>query len=123
MKSIYCVLTILIVFGLGCDDYAPKYEEPTIDEKKMAEMVANVHIIEAYAQNVKATERDSVKAVLYNELFEMYAIDTAVFYENQRLYYENPTAVENLYEDVLQILEDKGQEIESKKLNAPKNKN
>jgi hypothetical protein len=64
-----------------------------------------------------------VKAVLYNELFEMYAIDTAVFYENQRLYYENPTAVENLYEDVLQILEDKGQEIESKKLNAPKNKN
>lgn len=100
---------------MGCDDYAPKHEKPTIAEKKMAEMVADVHLIEAYVQNVKAEERDSVKSVLYHELFEMYAIDTAEFYKNQRLYYEDPAKIETLYKAVLEKLDETDKGLNEKK--------
>ena len=113
MKSIWWILTILIVFGFGCDDYKPKYAEPTIDEKTMAEMVSDIHLIEAYSQNVKASDRDSIKSVMYQALFEMYEIDTTEFYKNQRLYYENPVAVEKLYKEVLNVLDENGSESES----------
>ena len=115
MKRIWCILILLMVFSFGCDNYAPKQGKPTIEEAKMAEMVTDVHIIEAYLQNVGAKQRDSVKTVLYREFFEMYKIDTAEFYKNQRIYYNNPEAVEKLYEDVLNNLVEKD--------NPTKNKN
>lgn len=111
MKSIWRILTILIAFGFGCSNYAPEHGKSTIDEKKMAEMVADIHIIEAYIQNVQATERDSVKTILYHELFKIYAVDTAVFYENQRLYYENPAKVETLYKAVLEKLDETDKDL------------
>ncbi|MFT5832644.1 MAG: hypothetical protein ACI97N_000257 [Cognaticolwellia sp.] len=119
MKSIWGVLTILIVFSFSCDDYKPKHGIPTIDEETMAKMVSDIHIIEAYAQNVKATERDSVKSVFYQALFKVYDIDTTEFYKNQRLYYENPVATEKLYEDVLKILDEKNKKEDSKLTDKP----
>ena len=110
MKSIWWILTILIVFGFGCDDYKPEHGVPTIDEKTMEEMVSDVHLIEAYAQNVKASKRDSIKSVMYQALFEIYEVDTTEFYRNQRMYYEDPVAVENLYKEVLNVLDEKGSE-------------
>jgi hypothetical protein len=115
MKSIWWILILLMVFGFGCDNYAPKQGKPTIEEAKMAEMVTDVHIIEAYLQNVGAKQRDSVKTVLYQELFDIYKIDTTEFYKNQRIYYNNPEAVEKLYEEVLNNLAEKD--------NPSKNKN
>ncbi|NJN78963.1 MAG: DUF4296 domain-containing protein [Saprospiraceae bacterium] len=115
MKSNWWILTIIILFGFGCDNYMPKHSEPTIDKEKMAKMVTDVHIIEAYVQNVNAAERDSVKAVLYNELFEIYEIDTTEFYKNQRSYYNNPEVVEDLYKTVLENLEENDKGLNQKK--------
>lgn len=103
-----------MVFGWGCDNYAPKQGTPTINTSKMSDIVADVHIIEAYIQNVDAKKRDSVKTVLYRELFEIHKIDTAEFYKNQRIYYNNPEAVEKLYEAVLKNLEEKDKPSKNK---------
>jgi hypothetical protein len=116
MKSIWCILGTLMVFGCGCDDYAPKHGTPTIEQSKMADMITDVHIIESYIQNIDAKKRDSVKTILYHELFEIYEIDTTEFYKNQRSYYENPMAVEGLYKDVLEKLNEKEKEIMKNKM-------
>jgi hypothetical protein len=116
MKSIWCILIILMVFGFGCNNYKPKYETPTIEKTKMADMVADVHIIESYIQNIDAKQRDSIKTVLYRELFEIHNIDTTEFYKNQQQYYTNPALVEDLYKDVLEKLNEKEKDVMKIKL-------
>lgn len=107
MKSIWLVLISIMIFGVACNNYAPKHEKPTIPQEEMANIAADIHIIEAHAQNIPAKDRDSVKSIMYDQLFKIHKIEPDFFYENQQLYYKNPDAVEKLYIRVSEVLDER----------------
>lgn len=112
MKRNGWFLIMMIIFLQACDDFEPKHEAPSIDKEKMAQISADLHIIEAYLQNSPATTRDSLKSLLYYQLYEIHDLDSTELFENQKLYYQNPSEIEALYGRVLEILEEREKELD-----------
>jgi hypothetical protein len=97
------VLTISIF--IACDNYKPNYAEPTVNQEKMAAMMVDLHILEAYLQNVEAAKRDSIKSTLYDQLFKTHQVNATEFYKNQKIYFSHSETIEPLYDKVLEKIE------------------
>lgn len=104
-------LILMVIFIQACDKFEPARQTPTIDKEKMAQISADLHIIEAYLQNSPATTRDSIKSLMHYQLYEIHEIDSTELFENQQLYYQNPSEVEALYGRVLEILEEREKKL------------
>lgn len=109
------ILMVFILMTLGfvaCSDYKPNYAEPTIEEDKMALIMADLHILEAYLQNTDPSKRDSIKSLLYDQLFKIHQLDSTTFYKNHKIYFSNSKTIEPLYEKVLEQIEVEAKKIE-----------
>lgn len=105
------LLVVIIVFS-ACDNYKPNYAEPTIDEEKMVNILTDVHILEAHLQNIEAATRDSVRNMMYDQIFKIHQIDTVDFYENHKRYFSHSELIEPLYDKILLNIEEEIKELE-----------
>lgn len=111
-RSGWFLIMMIIILLQACDNFEPEHETPSIDKEKMAQISADLHIIEAYLQNSPAVTRDSLKSLLYYQLYAIHDLDSTELFENQKLYYQNPSEVEALYGRVLEILEEREKDLE-----------
>lgn len=112
-KTIFLIqLLLLMIVFVACDNYKPNYAEPTIEKERMAKILTDVHLIEAHLQNIEAATRDSIRNMLYNQLFKIHKTDTTEFYSNHKIYFSHSDLIEPLYDDVLLNIEEDVKSLE-----------
>lgn len=107
MKRYTWFLIFIIICLVACNNSETQQAVPTIEEEKMVQITADLHIIEAHLQNSPAKQRDSIKSVLYYQMYKIHKIDSIELLENQKIYYQQPKKVEAMYGRVLEILNEK----------------
>lgn len=103
---LYCSLIFfLAACSSGKDSRIPKN---VLKKEKMAEVLTDVHIAEGKLNNMPLT--DSTKALArqyYAEIFKIHHITPEEFQRSMDFYMDNPKILEEVYEPVLQDLNEK----------------
>ncbi|GHE34123.1 DUF4296 domain-containing protein [Sphingobacterium griseoflavum] len=77
-----------------------------LSEKKMANLMADVHLLDGYLNTLPVDSSRKVIDGLYEEIFRRYGIDSTAFTKNLSYYFEDPSASKQLYVDVNKKLTD-----------------
>ncbi|MGB1121803.1 MAG: DUF4296 domain-containing protein [Saprospiraceae bacterium] len=113
MKRYAWFLILTIIFFSACNNSGKLLEEPTIDQEKMAQIATDLHIIEAHLQNAPAKQRDSIKSLLYHQVYKIHNIDSTELLQNQKIYYQQPEMVEAIYGRILELLDEKEKKLDA----------
>jgi hypothetical protein len=86
-----------------------------IEEEKLVAIMADIHVAEGYLADVAIMEeKDSLAAIYYGTIFEIHKVDSVIFDRTLQNYMQNPTALAQLYEKILQLLQTKDAESRKK---------
>ncbi len=105
MKNISLIFLFSLLF-FSCKKNEIE-ENASLNIEKMSEVLADLHLTEAHLQQVSLEKRDSLRSVLYQQVFRSHQVSEEVFYSCHAIYFKNPTAVDSIYSRVLFILENK----------------
>lgn len=104
MKSHFalCALAVACI-AVACSDPKPS---GFLDRERMTHLMTELHIADATADRLAAipAKRDSVRDVLYNEVFRKEGLSREVFYDSYRYYIAHPYDLDTLYSKVLDTL-------------------
>lgn len=96
---------ILILFCismlLSCSE---KLEELTIEQEKMASVLADMHIAEEMLGKFREDDKDSVRNHYLNDIAIIHDLDTSVLFQNLEIIRNNPKIGIKVYSDVYEIL-------------------
>ena len=98
---------ILMPFLTGCKD-EPDVPTGTITEAKMANILTDMHVLEARIGRLGLTSLDSSTIVaehLKLKIFKKYSTDSATYNRSYQFYSTNPVFLERIYGDVVKQLE------------------
>lgn len=98
---------ILMALLTGCQD-EPKIPAGTIPEPKMAQILTDMHLLEARVGRLGITSLDSSTIItehLKSKIFKKYGTDSATYNRSYQFYSTNPVFLERIYEDVVKKLE------------------
>ena len=104
------ILSILIVLLLACT--APKTERPSgiLSETEFANMLKEVHLVEAAFDLNKSKGLENAKNSLansYQSIYEKYDATDTTFSKSLDYYAKNPEKLEKIYTNVLEQLTEK----------------
>ncbi len=100
---------LLSVFLTSCQD-EPEVPKGTIPEAQMAQILTDIHLLEARVGRLAITSLDSSTIVtehLKQKIFKKYSTDSATYNRSYQFYSTNPVFLERIYEDVVKRLETK----------------
>jgi hypothetical protein len=109
MKKFYLLLFLALgVFTLSaCSD---KSDDDRLEQEKMAQVLADVHIDEAIVQNMNVGSTDTA-VVLFHEIskqsFKKRGLDSATVSKSLASYVKDPAAFIKLYTRVNEIIEER----------------
>ena len=98
-------LSTLLLFS--CQD-EPEVPAGTLSEAKMAQILTEIHLIEARVGRLGMTSLDSSTIVTENlklNIFKKYGVDSAAYNRSYQFYSTNPVFMERIYNDVVKKLE------------------
>lgn len=98
---------LLFTFLTGCQD-EPEVPKGTIPEAKMAQILTDMHLLEARVGRLAMTSLDSSTIVtehLKLQIFKKYGTDSATYNRSYQFYSTNPVFFERIYEEVVKKLE------------------
>jgi len=103
MHRVFFLTLALFFFAASCN-------RPTggklLPEKRMADLLAEVHLLDGYLNTLAMDSSRRVIDGLYEQLFAKYGIDSASFRENVSHYLGNPLVSKELYVDVTDKLKE-----------------
>ncbi|WP_428653269.1 DUF4296 domain-containing protein [Runella sp.] len=102
---IYFSLFSFLLFG--CQD-EPDIPAGTVSEAKMAQILTDIHIIEARVGRLALTSLDSSTIItehLKLQVFKKYGVDSATYNRSYKFYSTNPIYLERIYDIVVKQLE------------------
>ncbi|WP_255490222.1 DUF4296 domain-containing protein [Emticicia sp. CRIBPO] len=105
------------MFLVSCGK-SPQNSSKQIDKKTMANIIAELQIVEAKVSRLNFQGVDSAKVAFnhYQEkIFKKYKIDSVTYGNNYRYYSEKPALFIEVYDDVVKILESKRDTVKTKK--------
>lgn len=100
----FSVFTLLLY---GCQD-EPEIPAGTVPEAKMAQILTDIHIIEARVSRLGMTSLDSstiVTEYMKAKVFKKYGVDSATYNRSYQFYSTNPVFMERIYDTVVKDLE------------------
>jgi hypothetical protein len=98
---------ILSTFFAGCQSESD-IPVGTIPEPKMAQILTDMHLLEALIGRLGLTSLDSSSVVtehLKLKIFKKYNTDSITYNRSYQFYSTNPAFLERIYEDVVKKLE------------------
>lgn len=107
MKYIYIYLFIVLFVQISCYQQTTEnaQEKPSVGEEKMAAILVETHLAEAYLQQSHPEKRDSFARILYYHIFKMQNVKEADFYQSLRAYEMEPKKLGTIYKAVTDELE------------------
>jgi hypothetical protein len=112
-KGFWLWLGLLVVLSLSSCYESPEQPlgEGLIEEEKLVALMADIHLAEGYLADVAImAEKDSLAAIYYGTIFEKHKVDSVIFDRTLENYMQNPTALAQLYEKILERLQTKDAE-------------
>ncbi|WP_166637758.1 DUF4296 domain-containing protein [Sphingobacterium paludis] len=97
MQRLLLIILSSFFLLISCKKSAP---EGILPEKKMADLMADVHLLDGYLNTLPIDSSRKVIDGLYAEVFGNYGIDSAQFTRNLRYYLGNPTVAKKVYGQV-----------------------
>jgi hypothetical protein len=97
----YVGLITLILFFTNCVE---KKDTPLIPSDTMSKVLGDAHMAEGALLNVAYAKKDSMRAVYYKQIYEIYNISEESFRHDMEYYQKHPEVMEDLYEQVIKHL-------------------
>jgi hypothetical protein len=104
-KLYYNFLPLVVLLMVACSDRHSENALMNIDD--FTPVLADALLIEARLQSVEMPKRDSVGSLLYQTVWDIYEIDEPTFHYNLEYYTDRPEEALQLYEQVLDMLNEK----------------
>jgi hypothetical protein len=110
LKNIF-TLTITLFFGiflLQACYREPKFPDAALNKEKMTAVLADIHLAEAKLAgmgNNSQVQRDSTAEVYYATIFKIHQVKAEDFNSSMEAYMQNPKALSEIYEKVLEKLQ------------------
>ncbi|KGE12403.1 hypothetical protein DI53_3781 [Sphingobacterium deserti] len=97
MQRLLLIILSSFFLLISCKKSAP---EGILSEKKMADLMADVHLLDGYLNMLPIDSSRKIIDGLYAEVFDKYGIDSTLFTRNLRYYLGNPTMAKQVYAQV-----------------------
>ena len=78
-----------------------------IPKEKVVELLADIHMADAYVESLNPTLKDSMAKQYYPQIFQHYGITTAVYDSTFAVLSKNPVLMKSVYDDVLLKIEER----------------
>ncbi|MEY2760357.1 MAG: hypothetical protein RLZZ96_257 [Bacteroidota bacterium] len=112
MKKFYLLLFVAM---FGCSE---KTSSDRLEQEKMAQILADIHIDEAIVQNMNVGSTDTA-VVLFHEMskkmLKKRGLDSAMVSKSLESYVKDPAAFIKLYTRVNEIIEDRAKKAATKR--------
>ena len=117
MKNIFFILSLLFLVFTSCDKLPVEKPENLIKEKKMIDMLVDIHIAEATFINMRYDSiiKRSSSANFYYSILEKYEVPDSVFEKSFVFYASVPKDFEEMYRKVMNQLSEIEQEYSGRK--------
>jgi len=107
MRRTLIYFSLFAFVFLGCQD-EPEIPAGTVSEAKMAQILTDIHIIEARVGRLGMTSLDSSTIVTEHmklRIFKKYGVDSSAYNKSYQFYSTNPVFLERIYDTVVKDLE------------------
>lgn len=117
MKKLLAILSILFFALVSCDKLLVEKPENLIKEKKMIDMLVDIHIAEATFIHMRYDSiiRNSSSANFYYSILEKYEVPDSVFEQSFVFYASVPRDFEKMYRKVMNQLSEIEQKYSGRK--------
>ncbi|MDB4584490.1 DUF4296 domain-containing protein [Draconibacterium sp.] len=117
MKRLFTILSIFLVTFVSCDKLPIEKPENLIKEKKMIDMLVDIHIAEATYRHMQydSTIRNSSSANFYYSILDKHQVPDSVFEKSFVFYASSPKQFEKMYQDVMNKLSQVEQKYSGRK--------
>lgn len=117
MKKLIVILFVLFIGFVSCDKLPYEKPENLIKEKKMINMLIDIHIADAtYAQmRYDSIFRNTPSSNFYYSILEKYQVPDSVFEKSMIYYSSTPKHFEEMYRKVMNKLSEIEQEYSGRK--------
>ena len=109
-QRFYIILLLLAL--TACE---PKQDILEIPQEKLVMILADVHIIEGALLSILPSEKDSLKTLYYQQVFEIHEVSEEAFDHDVKILKLNPKLMEQVYEEVLGELDRKNKDFDKNK--------
>lgn len=95
----FTYVTLLFLLIAGCKPGVPK---DVIQPEEMAEVLQDIHLVDAYVGTLANVDSTKVKAASYYKgVYKKYGIDSALYTKSLNYYQEDPRELDKLYTVIL----------------------
>jgi len=117
MKKLLAILSILFFAFISCDKLPIEKPENLIKEKKMIDMLVDIHIAEATYIHMRfdSIVKNSSSANFYYSILEKYEVPDSVFEKSFIFYASSPQDFEKMYRKVMNQLSEIEQDYSGRK--------
>ncbi len=89
----------MLVFVFGCSEPEPTF---TMPEEALVKLLYDLQVAEAAIQTVHSSNKDSVIAIFYDQIFEIHGIDQEILTKNIETLKKSPLKSHKVYKKVLE---------------------
>jgi hypothetical protein len=118
MKKKFIPLVLLFVALISCDKPVIEKPRPLVKEKKMIDMLVDIHLAEATFNHMRYDSiiRNSSSVNFYYSVLERYHVPDSVFEKSYVFYASDPKNFEKMYREVVNKLVEIEQDFSGRKL-------
>jgi Domain of unknown function (DUF4296) len=94
-----------------------------VPQEKMVDVLVDIHIAEAYIENVNTTLKDSMTRIYYPQIFKHHGITAKLYDSTFAVLSNQPDLMKSVYDDVMERVENRQKIMKGDTLNTitPKN--
>jgi len=117
MSKLLLILSLIFFAFISCDKLPVEKPENLIKEKKMIEMLVDIHIAEATFNHMRfdSIVKNSSSANFYYSILEKYEVPDSVFEKSFVFYASSPRDFEKMYRKVMNQLSEIEQDYSGRK--------
>jgi len=108
MSKIFNYLNFTLIIGvltaLGCQQDEVNY---VLEEEMMIKILVDMHIAEAAALQGDVSQRDSLRTIYYDQIFEIHEISKKTYEEDMELLKRDAKRLTNTYDKVIEQLKER----------------
>lgn len=105
------VLLVCFFLMVSCNE---KPDKMMIPEETLVSVLADVHVAEGALLSIDHTQKDSLKSIYYQQIFEIHSVSDTAFAHDMTILKNNPEQMEIIYEQVMKKINEIGESFEEK---------
>ena len=97
-KKYFFLFILALLSSVGCKE---EQAQLTIPRDKLINVLIDVHFSEAILQNTNQQEKDSLSAILYQQIYAIHGISETTLKENVNELRRHPAQMQTIYQSIV----------------------